>query len=68
MKQFNRSSNDSSYQYTQPLVSRPTAPAIGRQNTNTWKKADPSSAAFTERYPRPSFFDYRTAAKGFDGI
>jgi len=68
MKQINRSHSHTDYSSNPSASARPIAPAIGRQNTNSWKKADPSSAAFAEKYPRPSFFDYRVRASGFERL
>jgi len=69
MKQVNRTSTHTTYSHKVILKAvNPTAPAIKRLVSNGWKKADPSSAPFSERYPKPAFFDYRILATGFDGI
>ena len=43
----------------------PTAPVVGRHN-QVVRKTDPSSVARTDRYPIPSFFDYRTKPREYD--
>jgi hypothetical protein len=47
---------------------QPTAPIIGRQQVGEWKRKDPSSTAMGNRYPRPSFFDYRVRGVSFNQL
>lgn len=57
---------------TQSLQQRgsaqPTAPVIGRQQLSGWKRSDPSSTSLGNRYPRPSFFDYRVRGIGYNQL
>ena len=45
---------------------QPTAPIIGRQQVGEWKRKDPSSTTAGNRYPKPTFFDYRVRGIGYN--
>ena len=47
---------------------QPTAPVIGRQQESEWKRRDPSSTSAGNRYPRPTFFDYRVRGIGYNQL
>lgn len=47
---------------------QPTAPVIGRQQVSEWKQKDPSSTSAGNRYPRPTFFDYRVRGIGYNQL
>jgi hypothetical protein len=69
MKQVNRTKTHTTFSHkVMTIPVNPTAPAIKKTGSENWKKSDPSSGAFSERYPRPSFFDYRILATGFETI
>jgi hypothetical protein len=47
---------------------KPTIPFIGRQPIIERKISDPSSASPKERYPIPSFFEYRVKPREYDPL
>jgi len=50
-------------------TSKPTIPLIGRQSIVERKISDPSSSSPKgERYPIPSFFEYRIKPREFDPL
>ena len=50
-------------------TSKPTNPLIGRQSIIERKISDPSSSSPKgERYPIPSFFEYRIKPREFDPL
>lgn len=53
---------------TTQISDRPTAPIIGKQLQDEWKRNDPSSTTHTNRYPKPIFFDYRVRGVGYTSL
>jgi hypothetical protein len=48
---------------------KPSEPSVGKQPFTEKRISDPSSSAPKgERYPIPSFFEYRIKAKDFDTL
>ena len=45
---------------------KPVAPIIRRQIIQDKKNADPSACVTTEKYPIPSFFEYRMKPRDYD--
>ncbi|MGE5521018.1 MAG: hypothetical protein ACM3VS_13890 [Candidatus Dadabacteria bacterium] len=61
----NRSTSFLSY----PVAGKPSMPITGKKSMIERRSADPSSAAPKgERYPIPSFFEYRIRIKDFDTL
>lgn len=49
-------------------LGKPAQPFIGKQPLIERKTADPSSSAKGEKYPIPSFYEYRVKPKEYDPL
>jgi hypothetical protein len=69
MQQINVTRNSGTAVSLHARAGRPTVPLQGRQPIVERKISDPSSASPKgERYPIPSFFEYRIRPKEFDPL
>lgn len=49
-------------------IGKPTQPYQGKQRIIESKGSDPSSSTRVEKYPVPSFYEYRVKPKEFDPL